>query len=35
LQGTEPEVSLTDGVWAVRMGQAAQLSALENRVVEL
>ena len=35
LQGAEPEVSLTDGIWAVRMGQAAQLSALENRVVEL
>ena len=35
LQGAQPEVSLTDGIWAVRMGQAAQLSALENRVVEL
>jgi len=35
LQGAVPEVSLTDGIWAVRMGQAAQLSALENRVVEL
>jgi predicted dehydrogenase len=35
LQGAEPEVSLTDGIWAVRMGQAAQLSAMENRVVEL
>ena len=29
-----PEVSLTDGIWAVRRGHAAQLSALENRVVE-
>ena len=35
LQGAAPEVSLTDGIWAVRMGQAAQVSALENRVVEL
>jgi hypothetical protein len=35
LQGAVPEVSLSDGIWAVRMGQAAQLSALENRVVEL
>ena len=35
LQGAAPEVSLTDGIWAVRMGQAAQLSALENRVVKL
>ncbi|MDA7438780.1 Gfo/Idh/MocA family oxidoreductase [Planktomarina temperata] len=35
LQGAAPEVSLTDGIWAVRMGQAAQVSALKNRVVEL
>jgi len=34
-QGAAPEVSLTDGIWAVRMGQAAQLSARQNRVVML
>jgi hypothetical protein len=35
LQGAAPELSPTDGIWAVRMGQAAQVSALENRMVEL
>ena len=30
-----PEVSLQDGIWAVRMGHAAQQSAQEKRVVEL
>ena len=30
-----PEVTLDDGAWAVRMGIAAQLSAIEKRVVEL
>ena len=34
-QGAAPEVSLTDGIWAVRMGHAAQLSARQNRVVML
>lgn len=33
--GTTPEVSLVDGAWAVRMGQAAQISAQTGRVVEL
>ena len=30
-----PEVSLQDGIWAVRMGHAAQQSAQEKQVVEL
>ncbi len=30
-----PEVSLQDGIWAVRIGQAAQKSALEKKVIEL
>ncbi|MBF9032003.1 Gfo/Idh/MocA family oxidoreductase [Rhodobacterales bacterium HKCCE3408] len=34
-QGLPPEVSLRDGIAAVRMGMAAQQSALEGRVVEL
>ncbi|MCB1334285.1 MAG: Gfo/Idh/MocA family oxidoreductase [Roseivivax sp.] len=30
-----PEVTLSDGAWAVRMGQAAQISAQERRVVSM
>jgi hypothetical protein len=30
-----PEVSIQDGIWAVRMGMAAQESAIEKKVVEL
>jgi len=30
-----PEVSLDDGIWAVRMGQAAQISAQTGRVVTI
>ena len=30
-----PEVSIQDGIWAVRMGMAAQESAVEKRVVDL
>jgi predicted dehydrogenase len=33
--GGYPEVSLTDGMWAVRMGQAAQQSARTGQVVNL
>ena len=33
-QGT-PEVTLEDGLWSVRVGEAAELSAREHRVVEL
>ena len=33
--GTQPEVSLADGIAAVRMGQAAQKSALEGRAIDL
>lgn len=33
--GTQPEVSLDDGIWAVRMGQAAQLSATTGQAVIL
>ena len=33
--GSAPEVSLTDGIAAVRMGQAAQQSAREGRVIAL
>lgn len=29
------EVTLEDGIWAVRMGQAAQLSAIEGRTVQI
>lgn len=35
LSATSPEVSLTDGWWAVAMGLAAQRSATEGRVVDL
>jgi hypothetical protein len=35
LGGLSAEVGLQDGIWAVRMGQAAQKSALEKRVIEL
>ena len=30
-----PEVSLDDGIWAVRMGQAAQMSAMMGRAVTI
>ena len=30
-----PEVSVQDGIWAVRMGMAAQASAIEKKVIEL
>ena len=33
--GAQVEVSLTDGIWAVRMGQAAQKSVLSGEVVRL
>ena len=33
--GGHPEVSMTDGMWAVRMGQAAQQSASTGQVVNL
>ena len=29
-----PDVSIEDGIWAVKMGLAAQQSAIEKRVVE-
>ena len=35
LYGRKPEVSLGDGIEAVRIGQAAQLSAAQHKVVEL
>jgi len=35
LAGAPPDVSLTDGWWAVAMGLAAQRSATEGRVVDL
>lgn len=34
-EGGTPDVTLTDGAWAVRMGQAAHLSAREGRAVRL
>ena len=34
LRKGDVEVSLDDGIWAVRMGQAAQQSAEEKRVIE-
>jgi len=33
--GTSPEVSVQDGIWAVRMGLAAQQAMTEGRVVDL
>ena len=32
--GGTPEVSIDDGAWAVRMGLAAQASAIEPRSIE-
>lgn len=31
----EPDVTLEDGLWSVRIGEAAELSALERRAVEM
>ena len=33
-EGSRVEVGLEDGIWAVRMGLAAQLSSIENRTVK-
>jgi len=33
--GTTPEVSLLDGLWSVRVGEAAELSARSGQVVQL
>ncbi|WP_405403558.1 Gfo/Idh/MocA family protein [Paracoccus sp. Ld10] len=34
-QRAQPDVSVQDGIWAVRMGLAAQTAMIERRVVEL
>ena len=32
--GLPVEIGVEDGIWAVRMGLAAQISSLENRTVK-